>query len=201
MSRVAAVLAILAGVGLIAFPIATSLFSHTAGAERITDAFRPAMTREGLATTRADFETVRDGGVEFITKAEPAFARDLKLTPVELDAFIGSNFPAVATAVKKIPGYNSYVGSYIGRLERNRTNFEAADSLPLLGLPIDATWLMAGIGALLALAGLLGLRTTGPGRQERSSCSGSCCSSSPSWPRFPARPLMRATSRSSVATR
>jgi hypothetical protein len=160
MTRVAAVLAVVAGVGLIVFTIATSLFSHTAGAQRIIDAFRPAMTREGLASTRADFEIVRDGGVEFITKAEPAFAHSLKLTPAELNAFIDSNFPAVATAVHKIPGYNSYVGSYIGRLERNRTNFEAADSLPLLGLPIDATpWLMAGMGALLALAGLLSLRT------------------------------------------
>jgi hypothetical protein len=164
VGRVTAVLAVLLGLGLIAFTLATSLFSRTTGAEHITDTFRPALTTQGLAETRADFEIVRNGGVQFINQVAPAFAQELNLTPTQLGAFLQTNFPAIANTVAKVPGYNSYVGGYITRLEKNRKNFEAADSLPLLGLPIDATpWLMVGLGAVFALAGLLGLGMGGRG--------------------------------------
>ena len=58
------------------------------------------------------------------------------------------------------PRINSFVGPYITTLERNREEFDDADSLPLLGLPLDATpWLIAGLGAAIALAGGLALLT------------------------------------------
>lgn len=162
MHRIAAVVAIVAGVGLIAVTLALSLFPRTAGAERVTDTFRPAMTEQGLAKVATDFGTVRDGGQQLLNGVVPTFRRKLGMSPAEFNAFLGKNFPAVAVAAPKLPGYNSYVGGYIKRLKANRDNFEAADSLPGAGLPITATpWLIVAVGALLVLAGAAGLRSTG----------------------------------------
>lgn len=162
MNRVVAIVAVVAGVALIVVTLAFSLFGRAAGAERVTDTFRPAMTKQGLTVVRADFETVRAGGTQLLDQAVPTFARDLRMSPAQFNAFLAANFPAVAVAARKIPGYNAYVGGYITRLKNGRKQFEAADSLPGLGLPITATpWLFVGVGALLVLAGAVGLGAAG----------------------------------------
>lgn len=160
MQRITAVLAVVLGLGLIGFTLATSLYSRTAAAERITDTFRSAMSPAGVASTRADYDTIARGRTQFTRDLVPALARDLKLSAPQFNAFVGSNFPAVPAAVATFPRINSFVGPYITTLERNREEFDDADSLPLLGLPLDATpWLIAGLGAAIALAGGLALLT------------------------------------------
>jgi hypothetical protein len=165
VSRVVAVVAVVLGVALIVVTLALSMFSRTDGAQKVVDAFRVnPMSQQGLRTLRADFVVVRAGGVQLVNGLAPTLARQLGLSPAQFEAYLKAKFPAVATAVAKIPGYNTYVGAYIPRLEANRKNFEAADSLPGLGLPVDSTpWLMVGLGVLVALAGLLGLRSQSRG--------------------------------------
>jgi len=158
VQRITAVLAVVAGVGLIVFTLATSLHSRTAAAEEITDAYRGQMSTAGLASTRADYDLIARGRAEFVGEVVPALARQLDLSRTEFDALVKERFPAIPAAVATFPTIDSFVGPFIGKLEANRETFESADSLPGAGLPIDSTpWLIAGLGFALALAGAFGL--------------------------------------------
>jgi hypothetical protein len=162
MQRITAVFAVGIGIGLVVFTLATSLYSRTGAAERITDQFRQGLSAEGLAQTRADYDLIARGRSEFVKEVVPALAEQLKLSQPAFNAFVASTFPTIPAAVATFPTIDSFVGPFIGQLQRNREKFEAVDSLPLLGLPIDATpWLMAALGAAIALAGAVSLVTRG----------------------------------------
>jgi hypothetical protein len=158
VQRITAILAVGLGLGLIVFTLATSLYSRTAAAERITDQFRQGVSAAGLAQTRADYDLIARGRGEFVKAVVPALAQQLKLGQPAFTAFVASTFPTIPAAVATFPTIDSFVGPFVGQLQRNREKFESVDSLPLLGLPIDATpWLLAALGAAIALAGAVSL--------------------------------------------
>jgi hypothetical protein len=153
MRRPLAVLAVALGVGLIAVPIATSLWSRTDGAENTFDVMRDFVSEPGIALARQNFGTVNAGGTEFLEKGVPF----LDAQNVDL-----ARYPDIAAGAEKIPGYLSFVGPTIDALDANREEFADADSLVGLGLPITAApWLLVLLGAGFAGAGVLTLRRPG----------------------------------------
>lgn len=159
MRRVVAVAAIVAGLGLIAVPFATSLFDRTRGAERTFDAMRGTVSESGIAVARRDFGVVTAAGDELLNVVVPALARRLDMTPQEFQALLASDFPKIARAAEKIPGYIAFVGPTIDALDANREEFERAQSLPGASLPITASpWLLILLGGGLVAAGAFAWR-------------------------------------------
>jgi hypothetical protein len=159
MRRVVAVAAIVAGLGLIAVPFATSLFDRTRGAERTFDAMRGTVSESGIAVARRDFGVVTAAGDELLNVVVPALARRLDMTPQEFQALLASDFPKIARAAEKIPGYIAFVGPTIDALDANREEFEGAQSLPGASLPITASpWLLILLGGGLVAAGAFAWR-------------------------------------------
>jgi hypothetical protein len=155
MRRALTLLAIAVGIGLIIEPLALKLFPRAAAGQRVTDRFRSTMSLTGLAALQANFNTMGAFTNQLIGSA-PRLTRQLGMTGDEFDAYIQSNFPAVATGIREIPPAAAFVGPVIPKLVGARGEFASVDSLPGLGLPITAIpWLLIGLGIALVASGAM----------------------------------------------
>src|SRR4051812_49208658 len=101
MRRIAAIVTIVVGVGLVTMPFALSLFSRTRAADQMTDSVRPAMNKEFIAKVNAGFSEVMGGIDELKTKVYPAVAQRLGQTPAQYEAATASKYPSVAAGVEQ----------------------------------------------------------------------------------------------------
>ena len=162
MRRIVGVATIAVGLFLVAVPFATDLFDRTRGADRTFEAMHDFVSEPGIAVARRNFGTVSAAGAELNGELIPGLARRLDVTPEQFKAQIGREYPDIATAAERIPGYLMFVGPTIDALDENRDEFEAGESLPGAGLPITSTpWLFLILGGLVAGAGVLVLRVPG----------------------------------------
>ena len=158
MRRAVAVLAVVFGLGLIAVDLSYSFFARAAGGEHITNRFRTTMSPQGLAALDANFATIKGLGNQFIDEAAPAFAKQLGMSQADFATFVGENFPATAKALTALPPAIALVDPVIPQLKASRQDFHQVDTIPGLGLPIQAVpWMLVIVAALLIAAGLLAL--------------------------------------------
>jgi hypothetical protein len=150
------------GVAMIVGTVAISLPSKTAGAERLTDAFRPAFTASALAQSRTDVEKFKAMAGALQGEVAPALSRRLGMTPAEFNAFLGKNFPDVAKGMGQLDQVVPRFDGLVKGLEQQKENFATADAVPIskpISLPATTVpWLFfisGGLVALVALAGLL----------------------------------------------
>ena len=149
------------GVVMIAGTLALSLPGKTAGTERLTDAFRPVFTTSSIAQSREDIDAINAMAKEVQPKVLPGLAKDLGMTPKQLQTFIGQEFPEVAKGLggleEILPTFNGLVDG----LEGQKSNFEKADAIPIhepISLPATTVpWLLIVPGALVAAFALFGL--------------------------------------------
>jgi hypothetical protein len=161
MRRIVAIAAIAIGVGLLVVPVATHLWSRTDGAEVTFDTMRPLVSEEGIALAHENFGIVQAGGTQFLDEVKPATAKRFGVSATRLDAVLAEDYPAISKGGGAIPGYLQFVGPTIDSLDAGRDEFQAADDLPGLGLPITIVpWLFVGLGAGLLGAGALALVTS-----------------------------------------
>ena len=159
MRRFVGVATIAVGLFLIAVPFATDLFDRTRGAERTFEAMHDFVSEPGIELARRNFGTVAPAGRELNGELIPGLARRLDVTPEQFKTQIAREYPDIATASERIPGYLMFVGPTIDALDENREEFEAGESLPGAALPItSAPWLFLILGGLVTGAGVLVLR-------------------------------------------
>lgn len=149
------------GVIVLIVLFANNLFSVGGSFEELTDSFRPIMTDEAIATAEADVAALGAVSEEFNTQVAPAVAEALQMTGEELNAFLGTNFPAVAAGVAALPEVVPQFTAVVGLLAEQQSNFEQADSIPNGSLPANTVpWiiLLIGVGAVLVAIYMLGQR-------------------------------------------
>ncbi len=147
------------GVVMLIVLFANNLFTVGTAFEELTDDFRPIMTDEAIATAEADVAGLAAVSEEFNTQLGPAIAEALQMTPDELNAFLGTNFPAVAAGVAALPGIVEQFTGVVGLLGQQQSNFEQADSIPTSNLPASSVpWiiLLIGVGAIVVAILMLG---------------------------------------------
>lgn len=147
------------GVVVLIVLFGTNLFAVGSAFEELTDEFRPIMSDEAIAAAKADVAGLAAVSEEFSTQVAPAVAQSLQLTPDELNAFIGTNFPAVAAGLAALPEIVTQFTSVVGLLEQQQSNFEQADQIPTSNLPASTVpWiiLLIGIGAIAVGIVMLG---------------------------------------------
>ena len=164
MRRIAAVAAVLAGLVLIATPIASSLFSRSKSAQQLADGVRTAMTKQALAADRSSLELLRGALSELNGPPRSRLARALGQSPQQFSASITS-FPDVAAGLRELPrGFVPHSGRVLSTLEQNRTRFETADDFPIGGVSARVgPWLFLALGVALVAAGVAALLTRGRG--------------------------------------
>jgi hypothetical protein len=157
----ASILAVVVGVSLIAFPLAYSLFSRTADAERILDRFE-FFTLGGspLARYLPDAKMTREGSVQLVDEAIPGLVSDAGVTRGEFDRFSKANLPALADAREAVPKANAFSVRYSRQLAAVDEKFQSVYDIPTSYLPLPATaWLFVVGGVACVAVGLVGLGT------------------------------------------
>ena len=147
------------GVIVLIVLFASNLFTVGTAFEELTDAFRPIMTEEAIATAEADVAGLGAVAEEFQADLAPAVAQQLQMSPEDLNVFLGTNYPAVAAGVSALPEIVPQFTGVVDLLAEQRSNFESADAIPTTSLPANTVpWiiLLIGLGAVVVAILMLG---------------------------------------------
>src|SRR4051812_39181767 len=150
-TRLAALIAVVAGIAIAIVPFAFSLAGNANGGERITDRFRFTFTGEGLQQLTGGYKTAVGMGSEFFGQTLPGVRRELHESPAAFRADLRAHYPAIVAAEKQVPPVVAIVTPRVPALLAARSDFHKVDSLPFLGLPISSIpWLLLAIGVIVA---------------------------------------------------
>jgi hypothetical protein len=160
LSKVAAVLIMLVGAGLIVTTLVSNLFAVGPAFENLITDFRPALTQQSINTARTDIAGLSAVQAEFSTKLAPALSQQLKMTPEQFNGFVSQQFPAVAAGMSALPKAIPTFDGLINTLDKQRPLFASADAIPTKSLPATTVpWALFVAGALIFLIGLAMLRS------------------------------------------
>ena len=158
--KVAAVLVMLVGAGLVVTTLVSNLFAVGPAFENLITDFRPALTQSSIDTAHKDIAGLSAVQEEFTTKLAPALSQQLKMTPDQFNGFVSTNFPKVAAGMSALPTAVPTFNGLINTLDKQRPLFASADAIPTTSLPATTVpWGLLGAGILIFLIGLAMLRS------------------------------------------
>jgi hypothetical protein len=123
------------GVAVIGVTLILSVPAKAEAVDGMTNEFRPIFTEKGAAQTRDYLTTVEKMNTELTTEALPGLAKMLKVTPQELGASLGQNFPDVGSGLQQMPQILARFDDLVTKIEANVANFQKADSIPTTTSP------------------------------------------------------------------
>lgn len=162
------------GLALVIAPFALGMPGKTAAGQRMLNSFYPIMQPAHVQTTAnyyyktfVPLRAVAIGGVQ-AGKESPqliaALAQALKMTPAQVQTFLGTKFPAAAGLIgnlpklkpvfEKVPGGLAFYKSLVTTMQANVNNYASVNSLPNFNL---FTWFFVIPGILLFLLSGWGL--------------------------------------------
>jgi hypothetical protein len=160
MRRIPAVVAIVIGAVLVVGVFAMSGFSKASAGANLIDDARPSVSKAGIVRFRADLEELKAGAHDTVNGVFPSFAQATGVTDAEFKARVRTAYPALATAV--IDRGDEILGSIekgVSNLEAHQSDYEAADDIPVAGLPVTVMpWFTLILGVVLIGVGILGWR-------------------------------------------
>jgi hypothetical protein len=162
------------GVLMIVLPFAISLPSKAGAGQAMLDNFHPIMKPASVTTTVSLYENtflklkpVAEGGIAAAgeeTALLKGLATGLKLSPTQLEQYLGAKYPAFAQLLASFPqlvpvfqqvgpGLADYK-PLVDTMQANVTNYQQVDSLPNFRL---FTWFFEVPGVVIVFLALLGL--------------------------------------------
>ncbi len=161
--RIAGVLVALVGVVFLGSVIVNDLFSVGPAFERLSDGFRPIMRSETLDALEQDLAGLQAASEEFASTGASTISQALGMTPEEYTAFMGQQFPEVATGIEQLPAVVESFQGVVATLRAEQERFEKADAIPTSSLPATTVpWALTIAGIVFVVIGaLIALR---PGR-------------------------------------
>lgn len=153
--KVGSVAALVVGLALVVVPIVLSLPGKTADADQLNANLKPVYTQTLVQNAAGTLAVVGAMGVEMQTKLVPALAAQLKMSPTQLQAYLGSNFPATAQALQAMPASLGRFDGLVKAFDANLGNYNTlkpAHLKRLIVILMVAGALAAGIGALTLVA-------------------------------------------------
>lgn len=145
------VAAIVVGLLLLLAPVALSLPSKAADADQLNANLKPVYTQALVTNATGALATIGAMGNEMQTKMLPALATQLKMTPEQLQAFLGSNFPATAQALQTMPSSMERFNGLVKVFDKNLANYNILKPVglaKLISILMVVGGLVAGLGAL-----------------------------------------------------
>lgn len=157
MRRLPFVVAIVIGVALIAVLLGESQLSASSAADEGIAITGPHLTRPAVRQMRVDLTQAEAFAAAMNRVGLPRLAA---LSGEPTSAWLGQlpyRDPMVAAGMAKLPAIQRLAEKVVRNLQRRRGQFEAAASLPGLGLTKhDAVWAELALGVVLILLGALG---------------------------------------------
>ena len=142
-------LALTGGIGA-AIVIATlvlTLIPKAADADDLNSNLEPIYTPELVAQAGGAFETVQAMGAQMQGEMLPGLAVQLGMTGEELNGFLGTTFPATATALAEMPAALDRFGGLVANFDNNLDNYETLKPVGFSGI----IWTLF-VGGLVTLA-------------------------------------------------
>lgn len=152
---------------LVLAPLVLSVPEKTQAVDDLTNAFRPAFSSEGVATTREYLDTVHAMIDELAGVALPALADGLSMPLPDFQAFLGASFPDVAAGLGSIGDILGRFDGLVAAVESDATSFHRADSIPTGGTPTTLLHWLFVVPGLLLIAGIGGPTLAGRLRAGR----------------------------------
>ena len=137
------------GAALLITTFALNLPQKAADADELNGNLEQIYTQELIDGATGSLAVVGAMGEEMQTKMLPDLAAALGMSPDELNAFMGENFPATAAAMQSMPESLPRFDGFIGTFAMNLDNYETIQ--PVSFTPI--IWMMVIGGILILLAG------------------------------------------------
>lgn len=154
LSRRVSIVALVIGGVLVIFPIASSLPSKARAVDGLIHEFRPILTGSGPAKTARYVTVMAAMGTQFSGQALPGLARELHVTPAQLQNTLKADYPAVAKGLRQLPSIITQFRAQSRIISANVGNYSKAARLPWKGAPaIMLFWFLVIPGILAALAG------------------------------------------------
>jgi hypothetical protein len=155
--KISLVLIIVAGAFWAASAFVLDYPSKTQAVDHLTNSFRPAFTDAALAQSAADVHTSSTFAADFRTKAAPALAQQLHVTPEQFLTTVAQQYPAVGAGLTQLPQILAYFDSVHRTMADQQTNFHQADAIPTKSLPnTTVTWLFVVPGIVAIVLGVAG---------------------------------------------
>jgi hypothetical protein len=153
--KVGSVAALIVGLALVVVPIVLSLPGKAADADQLNANLKPVYTQTLVQNAAGTLGVVGAMGAEMQTKMLPALAAQLNMSPTQLQAYLGSNFPATAQALQTMPASLGRFDSLVKVFDANLGNYNTlkpAHLERLIVILMVAGALTAGIGTLTLVA-------------------------------------------------
>ena len=162
MRKLCSFLVIVVGAFWLVGTFALDYPAKTQAVDNLTGALRPAFTDGGLAQGEADVATATTFASDFQTKAVPALAEQLGVTPDEFVTTIATRYPAVGTGLTQLPDILQYFDGVQQTMSAEQSSFAQSDAIPTKDLPNTTVhWLFVALGLAAIAIGVTGLATDG----------------------------------------
>ncbi|MFA5891327.1 MAG: hypothetical protein WDA27_10350 [Actinomycetota bacterium] len=154
--RNAVMAALVLGSIVVVVPLAMSLPSKAQAADTMNDHLRPVYTAELVAGARQSLGIVQAMATDMQTRVFPFLEQQLRIDSVQLQAFLGGNFPALAGALGNLPASSARFQSTVGTFDTQLANYDKIKSTQLV--PIVWTAIAGGVVTMLASGWAIGRR-------------------------------------------
>ena len=150
------VIATAVGAALIALPLSMNLVTKASNADKMNTLLKPVYTQSLINNANSALNTLGAMGTQMQNEMLPAMATQLHMTPAQLNAMLGQNFPATAAALKSLPTAMADFGSMTKQYSLHLADYKVLK--PVSFEPI--VWLMISGGIVLFLLGGVGVLVT-----------------------------------------
>ncbi len=140
--------ALVVGLLLVVLPLVLSLPGKASDADQLNANLAPVYNQTLVDNAAGALGTIGAMGGEMQTKMLPALATQLKMSPEQLQTFLGSNFPATAKALQTMPASMERFNGLVKVFDENLGNYE---TLKPVGLERLILILMVSGGVVLTL--------------------------------------------------
>jgi len=147
--RLGASIAVGLGVLLVAGSLTMTLPQKSGDADQLNSNLKPVYTAALVQQAKGALTTVSAMADQMQTGMLPALSAQLKMTPAQLQAFLGQSFPATAAALANLPTAMPRFQKLVAAFDDNLGNYDTLK--PVSFEPI--IWTAMGLGLATALVG------------------------------------------------
>jgi hypothetical protein len=147
--RIGSIFAIVLGGLLLIVTFALGLPQKAADADQLNENLQPIYTQQLIDGASTALNTVAAMGDEMQNAMLPDLGQQLGMDQEQLNAFLGQNFPATASAMQNMPASLERFSGFVETFSTNLDNYETIQ--PVSFSPI--IWMMVIGGAIVLIAG------------------------------------------------
>lgn len=147
------------GAALIIGPLALNLPHKASYADTLNANLKPVYNQQLIDQANASLTTLSKMGTQIQQNMVPGLAVAMKMTPDQVNAFIGQNFPATAAALTSMPDSMTRFQNMVGAFQNRLADYQVLKPVSL----VPIVWFMIGGGIAMFLIGGAGVAVAGKG--------------------------------------